>query len=184
MTYSSKKILKEGLDHLDMVGQIKPILSIDEYESKMGDDSDVVTLSLVVNSKLVGEDLVMWFEKGYDFVLDASVSNGEISPGKYLVFVELERRTSIPDKIITLLKDLETLTDFSLSDWKLKISREEYSVSVENIRENLILNPNRYRMEQERLQELNEMRDIIGLPSKPVKYDSLIRDFVNSSFPK
>jgi len=32
---------------------------------------------------------MMWFEKGYDFVVDADRSPGEIKPNRYLVYVEL-----------------------------------------------------------------------------------------------
>jgi len=86
-------ILNESLDYLDMENKVYPILSIDEYAAKMGEDKDIITLTFIVKSKLVGEDLVTWFERGYDFVLDASVSEGELEPNKYLVFVEMDRRS-------------------------------------------------------------------------------------------
>ena len=68
-------IITEGLDFNDMDGQIAPTVTVDEYEAKMGKNSDIVTLSFTVNSELAGSDLVDWFERGYDFVLDASVSD-------------------------------------------------------------------------------------------------------------
>ena len=90
----------------------------------MGKDSDIVTLTFIVNSKLAGDDLVGWLERGYDFVLDASLSDGEIEPGKYLVFAEMNRRTSVPERIINILEDLETLTDIKLKDWSISIEDE------------------------------------------------------------
>ena len=110
-------MLTEGLDYLDMEDQVRNIVTVDEYAARMGKDKDIVTLAFTVNSKLAGEDLVAWFERGYDFVLDASVSDGELEPGKWLVFVELDRRSKVPNRIITLLEDLETLTDMKLKDW-------------------------------------------------------------------
>ena len=70
-------IIKESLDYMDMVGQMEPKVSVDEYAAKMGPDHEVVTLSFIVKSNLAADDLVFWFEKGYDFVLDASASEGE-----------------------------------------------------------------------------------------------------------
>ncbi len=99
----SKRILNEGLDYHDLVGQMIPEVTVDEYAAKMGEDDEIVTLAFTVKGKQVGEDLSDWFERGYDWVLDAQVSDGELVPGKYLVFVEMNRRTSTPERIIELL---------------------------------------------------------------------------------
>ena len=105
------KILREGLDYQDFVGQIDNFVSVDEYVAKMGDDSDIVTLAFVVKGRTIGEDLSDWFERGYDWVLDAQVSDGELDTGKYLVFVEMNRRSTVPERIVSLLEDLKTLTE-------------------------------------------------------------------------
>ena len=84
-------ILNEGFDYHDLVNQIIPEITIDEYAAKMGDDDEIVTLAFTVKGNQVGEDLVDWFERGYDWVLDAQVSEGEVKPGQYLVFVEMNR---------------------------------------------------------------------------------------------
>ena len=100
------KILNEGLDYLDMVDQIDDTITIDEYAAKMGKDSDIVTVTFTVHSELAADDLVSWLERGYDFILDASVSEGELEPGKFLVFAELNRRSTVPDRICKILSDL------------------------------------------------------------------------------
>ena len=92
----TKVIINEGLDYHDLEGIVMPVLSVDEYSAQMGKDSEIVTLAFTVNNKKAGEDLSDWFERGYDFVLDAQVSDGELSTGKYLVFVEMNRRTTVP----------------------------------------------------------------------------------------
>jgi hypothetical protein len=50
----------------------------------MGDDDDIIVASFFVRSQQAARDLMNWFEKGYDWVMDADVSPGEISPGRYL----------------------------------------------------------------------------------------------------
>lgn len=168
---------------MDMVGQVDPTVSIDEYAAKMGPDHEVVTLSFIVKSKLAGDDLVSWFEKGYDFVLDASISEGELAPGKYVVFVELDRRSRVPQRILEMLQDLTTLTDISVNEWKVKIDDKEYPASEEVIRENIILNPNEYKAEKEKENELNEMRVAAGLEPKKLydSKDALLKDFLMSA---
>ena len=133
--------INEGLDYHDMKGQVVPEVSVDEYAAKMGDDSDIVTLTFIVNSKLAAEDLVSWLEIGYDYVLDASVSDGEIEPGKWLVFVEMKRRSNIPDKIINILSDLKTLTALNIKDWKVKVNEKKYSADKDVLKQEIILTP-------------------------------------------
>lgn len=153
---------------MDMEGQISDKITVDEYAAKMGKDKDVVTVTFKVNSELAANDLVTWFERGYDFVLDASVSDGEIEPGKYLVFVEMERRSRVPERIIRLLSDLETLTGFKLKDWTVEIENEAYDADESVIRQAMILNPNEYKMEKEKDEKLNEFRQIAGIATKPL----------------
>ena len=164
-----------ALDYLDLEDQVKDVITVDEYSAKMGKDSDIVTLTFTVNSKLAAKDLVTWFERGYDFVLDASVSDGEIEPGKWLVFVEMDRRSKVPNRIITLLDELETLTDLKLDDWKVDIEGDECDADEEAIRERMILNPNEYEDEkgdndevndEEPDEEINEMRIRAGIEPK------------------
>lgn len=156
---------------MDLEGQLKDKITIDEYAAKMGKDSDIVTITFTTYSKLAAKDLVTWFERGYDFVLDASVSDGEIEPGKWLVFVEMDRRSKVPNRIITLLEDLETLTGIDASEWTAEIDNNEYEASEEIMKEKMILNPNEYKMEkdsedeetEEPDEDLNEMRLRAGL---------------------
>ena len=166
------KILNETLDYGDFKGEMEPTVSVDEYSAKMGKDKDVVTLAFTVNSKLCGEDLTSWLETGYDYVLDADVSDGEIDKDKYLVFVELDRRTSVPERIIEMLEDLQGLTGFKLDDWTVKVDDKKYDADKDQLKDAIILIPKDYarmqrREEKAEQEELNQMRDIAGL-ERPV----------------
>lgn len=165
------KQLNEGLDYHDLKGMVNSKITIDEYAAKMGEDSDIVTLTFKVNSKLAGEDLCSWLELGYEFVLDASVSDGEIEPGKYLVFVEMKRRGNIPNKIVTILNDLQTLTDMDVKDYTIELDNETYDADADVLKQVLILNPADYKREKGTEDELNEMRQIAGLSNKNIYTD-------------
>lgn len=177
--------LTEGLDYHDMKGQINPKITVDEYAAKMGEDSDIVTLTFITNSKLAAQDLVSWLEIGYDFILDASVSEGEIQPGKWLVFVEMKRRTNVPEKIITILNDLRTLSDIDLKDYTIVVNEEDHDADIEVLKQVLILSPREYKREKgdsEDDEELNEMREIAGLPHKKIHdIDEEIRKYINNA---
>jgi hypothetical protein len=177
----TRRIINEGLDYLDMVDQIEPTVSVDEYSAKMGKDSDIVTLAFTVNSEAAGNDLVDWFERGYDWVLDANISEGELSPGKYLVFVEMKRRTKVPERIVELIDDLETLTGLAAKDWTVNIDEEDYDADEEVLKQLIPISPHEYREENENEEELNEMRhraglDTINLHGEP---DSDLKAFIS-----
>jgi len=57
-----------------MVGMMKPTIHVDEFASKLGDDDDIIVVSFFVRSLQAAKDLVTWFEKGYEWVLDADRS--------------------------------------------------------------------------------------------------------------
>lgn len=164
--------INESLDYLDMEGQLADKITVDEYSAKMGKDSAIVTITFTVYSELAAKDLVSWFERGYEFVLDASVSEGEIEPGKYLVFVEMDRRIKSPDRICKLLADLKTLTGLELKDWTIEIDGEDYDADVKIISKKMILNPNEYKMVKEKDTELNEVRSLAGIENRKVLHNN------------
>lgn len=175
-----KNIITENLDFHDMEGQIEPTVTVDEYESKIGPDHEIVTLSFTVKSELVGKDLESWFERGYNFVLDAQISDGEVDTNKYLVFVEINRRSNVPAHIIELLSDLKTLTNLKLNDWTIKIDDEEYEPDEQILQQVIICNPNKYKMEKNK--ELNEMRGLAGINLKSyVHKDKELKDYISKA---
>jgi hypothetical protein len=175
----NKQIINEGLDYLDMEHQITPTLSIDEYAAKIGKDSDIVTMAFIVKSEDAGSDLSDWLERGYPYILDAEVSDGEISPGKHLVFAEMKRRSNAPERIVEILEDMETLTGLSITDWTVRIDNEEYDADESILKQKMMLSPREYKADEEEDEELNEMRTVAGLPTlaKHTKQDKEIVDF-------
>jgi hypothetical protein len=156
--------LNESLEPRDMENQILPVVCVDKYKSKIGDDDSLVVLSFTVKQSAVAEDLSEWFEKGYDWIIDAESSPGEIADSRYLVFVEMNRRSSVPDRVVELLEDMETLTGLNSTDWEVEIDGENYPADPEVIRSKLILSPHEYRMQKD--SELNEWRERAGLKTK------------------
>ena len=153
--------LSEGLDYKDMVGMMKPTVHIDEFSSKMGDDDDIIVVSFFVRSKEAAKDLTNWFEKGYDWVLDADTSPGEIKPGRFLVYIEMRRRSTSADNLAEAISDLATLTEYKPTDWVMVYHDKESPFSVQEFTQQVPMSPKQYRKEQE--SDLNEMRSAAGI---------------------
>jgi hypothetical protein len=115
-----------------------------------------------------------WFEKGYDFVLDADRSPGEIKPGRYLVYVEIRRRSTAGAHAEQLLDDLNTLTEFkSAADWTMHYRNKAVPFSRDTFDSTVPLTPKAYRDRYER--DLNEVRVAAGIPVVAT-YDKRDRD--------
>jgi hypothetical protein len=154
--------LFESLGYKDMEGMMKPTIHVDEFSSKMGDDDDIIVVSFFVRDPTAAKDLMSWFEKGYNFVIDADRSPGEIKPNRYLVYVELRRRSTAGAQVEELLKDLNTLTEYDVSDWTMHYRGKDLPFSRDAFDATVPLSPRAYRERYE--QELNEVRTAAGLP--------------------
>jgi len=112
-----KRTKTMALDPQDLEGRIEDVIHFDEYKPKMGKDDAVIVATFKVFGKQPAYDLENFIEKGYDWVIDAETSAGEISEGRYIVFVEAERRSSYPKRFMDMISDLKNLTD--INDWKM-----------------------------------------------------------------
>jgi hypothetical protein len=158
--------LFEGFEYKDLVGMLKSTVHIDEFSSKMGDDDDVIVASFFVRSKQAADDLAAWFEKGYEWILDADTSPGEVKPGRYLVYIEIRRRSQAGKHIAEVLTDLGTLTEFNDSDWVMHYKDKDYPFSTEEFDKIIPLSPKAYRATHE--SDLNGMRSAAGIDEKQI----------------
>lgn len=142
----NNNIVNEGLEKNDLKRLVSPELHIDEFKSKMGKDEDIIVISFKVNGKEPAEDLVNFVEKGYDWVIDADVSSGELDDGNFIVFVECDREPEAAENLYKLVEDILNLTDQKMTDWKMQFRSDPKTVpvSVENIKANLPLTSQDY----------------------------------------
>ena len=160
---NSNNQLFESLGCKDLDGLLKPTIHVDEFSSKMGDDDDIIVVSFFVRDAQAAKDLMMWFEKGYDFVLDSDRSPGEIRPGRYLVFVEIRRRSTAGGNVEQMLDDLNTLTEFEDSTaWTMHYRDQEIPFTRDSFDATVPLTPRAYRERYQK--DLNEVRVAAGIP--------------------
>lgn len=156
--------INEGLEANDLMRLVHPELHIDEYKSKMGKDEDIVVLSFKVTGREPAEDLVNFIEKGYEWVIDADISAGEMDDGDYIVFVECDRTQDIPESVMSMMEDIMNLTDQKVQDWRLVLrsNPNELELTADNIRSNVPLTTQDY-LRRFGTKALDEMRAAAGV---------------------
>jgi hypothetical protein len=110
--------LREGLKVNDLRNLVKPLVSIDEYQSKLGRDSDIIVLAFFVTDEEPAIDLNRFLEKGEIPLLDSEVSPAPTEDGLYVVFVELARNKKTAATIMDLVGSIKALT--GEADWTFK----------------------------------------------------------------
>ena len=139
--------LFEGLEVNDLSRLVHPEIHIDEFKSKLGRDEDVVVLSFKITGKEPAADLVSFIEKGYEWVIDADISSGELDDGDYIVFVECDRDPDVAENVFALMDDLMNLTGQDLEEWKLQYQKSgsELPVTLETLARIIPSSPEEYR---------------------------------------
>jgi hypothetical protein len=150
-----------GLREGDLKDLVEKVFEVDSYASKMGEDKNIVTLSFSLTEKSAAEDLAGFFEKGYDFVLDADSTPGEQSDGTYKVFVELERDRKIPEEITELLDGVKNLTN--ITDFRFRYYKNFRSIeaNLENIEQTVPTDPEQYGISVQE-NRLNNYKDFFN----------------------
>lgn len=135
---------EDSLQSGDLRELVKHVFEVDNYRSKMGDDKDIVVLSFTVEHKAPAEDLVSFIEKGYQFVLDADMTPGELSDGKYRVFVEMQRTPKIAEQINDLLYGVQKLTGIEQFKFRYHKSFDSKIADLNTLSETIPSDPNTY----------------------------------------
>jgi hypothetical protein len=81
-----------GLRHLELNGMVIPLISIDEFEPKMGTTEEVIVISFFCRDELPAFDLDEFIDKSVVEFLDSEVSPNPNEDGLYLVFIEFKRQ--------------------------------------------------------------------------------------------
>jgi hypothetical protein len=122
-----------GLMKNDLAHLIDSIIEVDSYKSKMGEDSDIVTLAFSVHGNEPAKDLENFIEKGYPFVLDADVTSGEQSDGTYKVFVEVQRSKDIPMQILEITDGVKKLANLDKMKFRYYKNFRSRDLDEENL---------------------------------------------------
>jgi len=151
--------LFEGLRPADLKGMISHKFTVDQYNSKMGNDDEIIVVAFRATDKFPAIDLMDFIEKGYPFVLDADTSSGEERDGDYAVFVEFERNDKVPEQLEELLRGVSQLC--GLTHWRFRFFKDTLSheFSKEEFAKIVPLTPLEYtaRIKNQKISDVSEM---------------------------
>lgn len=111
------KKLNEGMWAGDLEDLLQPLVSIDEYESKI--DDDAVAIGFFVNDRDAADDLNRFIQRSAVPILDSDVSPAPDQRGYYIVFAELARNDRLIKNILDLLNEVGQLG--RVSHWHMKM---------------------------------------------------------------
>lgn len=181
--------LTEGSYKGDLQRLVTPELHIDQHRSKMGEDDDVIVVSFKIQGKEPSQDLVNFLETGYDFILDADASPGEISPGKFLVFFELSRRTTAPERIYQIVEEVLNLSLQKMDEWRFAYGAPAqrgtrrkfttYPLTLENLKSKIPMSPREYRDSHEEPQDTDDIAAMKNIAQIPVNQTAPDDDEMN-----
>ena len=147
-----------SLKYGDLAGTILPDVSIDEFEPKAGDEKNVIVVAFYLKDQDPAEDLNTFIQRGAVDTLDVEVSPNTDEEGRYLVFVEMSRDDTFPNKFQALLKDVENLTGDM--DWSVKTyysGDTAFDFNDPDLFNYLILQPDAYVSKDEfKMQDMKE----------------------------
>jgi len=136
------------LQRHDLRDLVDDVLEIDSFKSKMGDDKDIITVSVSTLSRESAQDLTNFFERGYTFVLDADTTTSEQADGTYKVFVELERNKHAGDNIMELADGMSNLTGLDKFRFRYYKEFRSMDLTLDSLEEHMPSDPEMYGINQ------------------------------------
>jgi hypothetical protein len=109
--------LTEGLRANDLEDLVLPLLSVDEFESKI--DDDAIVFGFYVSEQDAAEDLNRFLQKSAADLIDTDVSPAPDSQGFFMVFVEMTRTDKTAAAMADILADVDEIA--GTSDWNMNV---------------------------------------------------------------
>lgn len=112
--------LTEGMRENDLVDLVLPLLSVDEYQSKI-DEEEAIVIGFYVHDEDAARDLNRFLQKSATPLLATEVSPAPDQFGYYMVFVELMNNERLAENIESILQEMNPLVDLENEDWQMRI---------------------------------------------------------------
>lgn len=113
--------LNEGMLGGDLEDLVLPMLSVDEFASKVGDDA--IVFGFYVSDREGAVDLNRFIQKSPLKILDTEISPAPDQRGFYVVFFEVLLNDRLPEVVTELLKEIEPLV--MIEKWKMQIRGQQ-----------------------------------------------------------
>jgi hypothetical protein len=111
--------LYEGMRAGDLNDLVLPLISVDEYESKI--DPAAVAIGFYVHDEEAAGDLNRFLQKSPVDLLSSEVSPAPDQHGYFIIFIEMMANTDIGRNLADLLSEIEPLC--GITKWKLRVRK-------------------------------------------------------------
>jgi hypothetical protein len=152
------KQLNEGLYEGDLESTVDPVIIMDYYKPKFGDEKRTLVMTFRCSDEGPANDLDEFIQKGSYDIIDVDPSPAPDDSGKYLVFIELVRNRRMFNTIDEILRSCSAIT--GINEWKFipYTYVEKFDWSKENFEKTIPQMPHLYghdltEEERERIQK-------------------------------
>ena len=109
--------LQEGMRPNDLEDLVLPLITIDEYESKL--DDDAIVIGFYVGDRDAAQDLNRFIQKSPTQLLDTEISPAPDQHGFYIVFIELLNDKLIVENIESIINEISPLA--GTDEWQMRL---------------------------------------------------------------
>jgi hypothetical protein len=126
--------LDEGLREGDLADLVLPLISVDEYVSRI-DVDEAIVLGFYVHDEAAAKDLNRFLQKSAVPLLGTDVSPAPDQHGYFMIFVEMMNNDRLGENLTAILHEIATLVDIDADGWQLRIRNHKGLVpfSVEHL---------------------------------------------------
>jgi len=140
--------LNESLRPGDLKDTVDELLEIDRYKPKLGTEAEIVVICFKASTTQSAMDLGAYLEWSSSLIEDVEVSDASDKDGKFHVYIELKRLPGMNEKIITIIKDVEHVTE--PQEWKfVGMDGKREDLSIETLNYKIIQDPKLYALPPE-----------------------------------
>ena len=129
-------ILQEGLRAGDLADLVLPLISVDEFESKV-DPKECIVFGFYVHDKDAAKDLNRFLQKSATPLMDTDLSPAPDQHGYFIVFIELMDNSTLAENMVSILAELKELVDIDDDGWQMRVrgTKELLAFSEKNLKE-------------------------------------------------
>tara|TARA_B100000900_G_scaffold394292_1_gene391586 strand:- start:3246 stop:4013 length:768 start_codon:yes stop_codon:yes gene_type:complete len=167
-----------GLQTGDLKDTILKKISIDEYEPKTGDSSEVLVLGFSLKESAQGQDLYNFLNSSIFEIRDVEVSPNPNPENYYMVFVEMDRNENVLENIRKIITDVENISGKLPWVGKTHLTDEFHPIFDEGISRFVITDPEKYMTKAEFEQQQAEEQAVVDAK---VESDNSIMEFLKTS---
>ena len=126
--YLREELLAGDLEHM-----IEKIVYVDKYNSKMGDDEDIVVIAFQIVDQNACQDIENFLERGYSEVLDADSAITTNERDGYLCFVEVARDKKFKETFDDIMEGISRLSKIPKERFLFKYHKSMRSLTLDKL---------------------------------------------------